>query len=274
MTGQNGLLMGKKLQITCEIQSQVFLGTGGVVNFLKSAIGLFVLTATCFGANASKAGTSGGIYDMSRLLNESHPFINTPSSPWPFGAGRTVRAPANPQSDAPPPVVVPASFEPVAAHRGGSNIISEIRLGALIHDEGPFSHRKEGGYDGSLEFIFKSPDFLKSVWEPRPHLGIQINSQGDTHQAYLGLSWEWEFFKSAFFGFSLGGAYHTGETETEELDKKSLGCSVLFRESLDLGYRFNDTHALMVHLNHISNAKLCSTNEGLESFGIRYGYKF
>jgi len=228
-----------------------------------------VVTGTSF------AGTTGGVYDMSRLLNQSHPFVNAPSSPRPFDAGRTVRAPANPQSDAPPaPVMIPASTKPAAMNRSGAGIISEIRLGALVHDEGPFSHRKEGGYDGSLELLFKSPDFLKPVWEPRPHLGIQVNSQGDTHQAYLGLSWEWSFWQGAFFGFSLGGAYHTGETVTEKLDKKSLGCSVLFRESLDLGYRFNNAHALMVHLNHISNAKLCSTNEGMESFGLRYGYRF
>ena len=30
----------------------------------------------------------------------------------------------------------------------------------------------------------------------------------------------------------------------------------------------------MFHFDHISNAKLCSTNEGLETFGIRYGYRF
>ena len=222
------------------------------------------------------AGTTGGIYDMSRMLNQRHPFANAPSSPRPFDAGRTVRAPANPQSDAPPPSVrVPTSNQPVrTSNRDGRKILSEIRLGALVHDEGPFSHRKEGGYDGSLELLFESPDFLKPVWEPRPHVGIQINSQGDTNQAYVGLTWEWDFWRAAFFDFSLGGAYHTGEKVTDDLDKKSLGCSVLFRESLDLGYRFNNSHALMIHLNHISNAKLCSTNEGMESFGIRYGYRF
>ena len=80
--------------------------------------------------------------------------------------------------------------------------------------------------------------------------------------------------KYGFFDFSLGGAYHDGETETEATDKKSLGCRILFRESLDLGIKFADVHSLSVHLAHISNAKLCSTNEGLETFGVRYGYRF
>ena len=49
---------------------------------------------------------------------------------------------------------------------------------------------------------------------------------------------------------------------------------MLFRESLDLGYRVLGPHSIMFHFDHISNAKLCSTNEGLETFGIRYGYRF
>ncbi len=72
----------------------------------------------------------------------------------------------------------------------------------------------------------------------------------------------------------LGAPIMMVTKKQDKLDKKSLGCNILFRESLDIGFRINDVHGLMFHLDHISNAKLCSTNEGLESFGIRYGYKF
>jgi len=144
----------------------------------------------------------------------------------------------------------------------------------MLHDQGPFSHNKEDGVDINLEVLFPSPDFLDVIWSPRPHLGLTAHSKADTNQAYLGLTWEWKFWGDAFVDFSLGGAVHDGETTNASVDRKELGCSVLFRESLDLGYRFAGRHAVMASLSHISNAKLCDTNEGLENFGIRYGYLF
>ena len=154
------------------------------------------------------------------------------------------------------------------------NIISEIRIGALWHDQGPFSHRKEKGFDGNLEILFFSPDYLHGIKAPRPHVGISVNSAGDTNQAYLGLTWEYDFKQDYFANFSLGAGYHDGYKETPLLDRKSLGCKFLFRESLNVGYRLNKSNSIMAHLDHISNAKLCSTNEGLESVGFRYGYYF
>ncbi len=225
---------------------------------------------------SSDAGTAGGVYDMSRFLNQPHPFAKAQSAPRPNLGGRTVRAPANPQSDAPPPAAhipaKPVEFSSPPPAKG--NILSEIRIGALWHDQGPFSHKKEQGYDGNLEVLFTSPDFLKKIWAPRPHIGMSLNSASDTNQAYLGLTWEWMFLGNYFANFSLGGAYHDGYKVTDLLDRKSLGCTILFRESLDFGYRFGGVHSIMAHLDHISNAKLCSTNEGLESVGIRYGYHF
>ena len=160
------------------------------------------------------------------------------------------------------------------SHNYTTNFISEIRVGALWHDQGPFSHRKEKGYDGNLEFLFTTPDYLAKIWSPRPHVGISINSAGDTNQTYLGLTWEGKFYERFFANFSLGAGYHDGYKVTSLLDRKSLGCKLLFRESLDIGYRFQHSHSIMAHLDHLSNAKLCSNNEGLESVGIRYGYHF
>jgi len=49
---------------------------------------------------------------------------------------------------------------------------------------------------------------------------------------------------------------------------------LLFRESIDLGYRFAGRYAVMAHFSHISNANLCDSNEGMENVGIRLGYLF
>ena len=101
-----------------------------------------------------------------------------------------------------------------------------------------------------------------------------MNSEGNTSQLYAGVTWDWDFYRDFFLNFSLGGALHTGAKVTDDPKQKSLGCRALFRESLDLGYRFMGPHSVMFHFDHISNAKLCSTNEGLENFGLRYGYSF
>ena len=115
---------------------------------------------------------------------------------------------------------------------------------------------------------------MEIVWSPRPHLGATISTFGDTSQFYLGLTWEWSFLRQYFVSLSWGGAVHDGETETDAEDQKELGCRVLFREGIDMGWRIGGGHSLMAHFSHISNAKLCDSNEGLDVAGLRYGYRF
>jgi len=153
-------------------------------------------------------------------------------------------------------------------------ILSEVRGGLLAHDVGPFSHQKEDGVDINGEILFASPSFMELIWSPRPTIGATVNTFGDTSQGYLGLTWEWDFWEHAFFSFFWGGAVHNGEKNANIPDKKDLGCSVLFREGFDLGWRLAENHAVMAHFSHISNAKLCDSNEGLETVGVRYGYRF
>jgi len=202
----------------------------------------------------------------------------TPSPP-------TAAAPPAPVSTPPPdrvaqratgggPSVVRVGGRSPAARPKGEGWLSEIRVGALAHDEGPFSHKKEQGVDVNVELLFNSPEFLKYIWSPRPHIGGDINTKGDTSAFYFGLSYEWEFWRYMFGGFSLGGAVHNGHSTNAPIDRKELGCKVLFRESVEIGVRFAEHHSVSAFLDHISNAKICSTNEGLENTGIRYGYKF
>ena len=70
------------------------------------------------------------------------------------------------------------------------------------------------------------------------------------------------------------GVVHDGRIKTNRIDRKELGCRVLFRESIELGYRFGTRHAISAFLDHLSNANICDKNEGLESLGVRYGYRF
>jgi lipid A 3-O-deacylase len=176
-----------------------------------------------------------------------------------------------------------------------SDVVSEVRAGLFAHDTGPFSARKEDGVDVNLELLFRSPGFLDIIWSPRPHLGVSVNSAGDTSQAYLGLTWEYAFAGRWFVEFGFGGMVHDGHLVGIDDDGvilgKSLGCRVLFRGSLGVGYRFGERmrHAVIAHFDHSSNAGLCEKNtwdgtaggrqdfvinEGLESAGLQYGYRF
>ena len=165
-----------------------------------------------------------------------------------------------------------AAREPDGDGLGG--FLSELRIGVLAHDVGAFGRKKEEGTDINAEVLFTSPEFLEIVFSPRPHLGITVNTGDDTSQVYAGLTWDWTFWDPFFVEGTLGFAVHDGETDIESREKKALGCKLLFRESVSLGAHFLDQHSLSMSLAHMSNAKLCEKNEGLDTFGIRYGYRF
>lgn len=249
-------------------------------------------------AGVSAAATAGTrTYDISSIVFDEHPFavqgplepvvavplapvrIRPPARmPQPVGPSRTVVRPAAERtaSDRIPPAIARslAAVEPASGREGILGILSEVRVGFLVHDQGPFSRNEESGFDGNFELLFVSPTVLDVIWAPRPHVGFSVNSDGDTSQVYAGLSWEWSFWGHWFGGFSLGGSLHDGETRSDRADRKDLGCHLLFRESVELGYRFGGRHAISAFLDHISNANICDHNEGLENFGIRYGYRF
>ncbi len=46
------------------------------------------------------------------------------------------------------------------------------------------------------------------------------------------------------------------------------------REAIEIGYRFLDRHALSIRLDHISNAGLTDNNEGMDTLGVVYSYRY
>ena len=153
-------------------------------------------------------------------------------------------------------------------------ILSELRLGLLYHDVGIVSESTEEGADVNFEALFASPGFLEIIFSPRPHLGVSINTAGDTSQVYGGLTWALDLWGGLFVEFAFGGSVHDGELDANRTDKNDLGCRILFREALELGWRFGGHHSISVMADHISNAGFCSDNDGQDTAGIRYGYKF
>ena len=157
------------------------------------------------------------------------------------------------------------------------NVVSEVKLGVLAHDVHIFSSsRKEDGADFNGEILFNLPSnrLFSLIGSPRFHLGGSINSEGDTNQGYFGLTWDYHSNIGVFVEGSFGGAIHDGKLDSYSVDHKSLGSRVLFRISGSVGYQFNEHHSLAVMLDHISNAGLANSNEGMDNVGIRYGFRF
>jgi lipid A 3-O-deacylase len=166
-----------------------------------------------------------------------------------------------------------------------TKIVDEVKLGVLGHDLGFLTHHVEGGADINIEMLFTPPDILSVIGSPRPHIGADINTAGNTSDGYFGLTWGVTLLQSlfgtgdgVFLNGSLGGAIQDGFTGTATSrpppGRKLLGSTVLFRESAELGYQITPTVSISALLDHISNANLAPRNAGITSAGARLGFKF
>lgn len=157
-----------------------------------------------------------------------------------------------------------------------ANIVQEFRVGILDHDVDDLwsGYSRESGTDYNIEFIF-TPEYSLLNGTLRPNLGVSINNNDDTSKIYGGGILEYTWRNGIFFDTAVGLAAHDGETDDQHrLDKKELGSSVLFRVSFELGVTVADHHRLSLMFDHISNGYLADPNEGLDTLGLRYGYRF
>ena len=153
--------------------------------------------------------------------------------------------------------------------------IDEIRLGVLYHDLGIWGgSSNEGGFDVNAELVFSpSLDIFSGIL--RPNLGFSLNSTGDTSKLYGGAVWEYRWPKGYFIDLALGLAVHNGETDEGDVaNMNQLGSPVLFRLAIETGFSFGRHHLISIMFDHISNGYLTEPNEGLDTLGLRYGYRF
>lgn len=162
-----------------------------------------------------------------------------------------------------------------ARAEGLGGVIYEVKGGLLYHDEGHLwsNFRRESGVDFNAELQF-TPSLPLLGGAIRPALGGSLNSSGDTSKAYLDARWNWEWNNGLLLGIGLGGAVHNGDLDLKDRDHKALGSRVLFHIPVEIGYRFDGHQALSLYFDHVSNGYLASPNEGLDTIGLRYGYKF
>jgi lipid A 3-O-deacylase len=176
--------------------------------------------------------------------------------------------------------VVLAMAGPAWAEDAGHSWVSELRVGVLAHDEAPIVANVESGADFNAELLFVSPRALRGIGAPRPYAGVTYAPEGTSH-VHAGLSWEHDFARRWFVTGALGLALHDGEplqeweqTTYEQASEKALGCRVVFHLYAGAGYRLSRRWNVAAHYEHLSNATLCPTNEGLENIGVRVGWVF
>jgi len=156
-----------------------------------------------------------------------------------------------------------------------SGYIYELRLGVLNHDvNGLWSGlSREDGLDFNLEVIF-TPSLKLFGGALRPAAGISANDSGNTSKIYCDGRWQYDFKMRLFMILGVGAALHNGATDPDTTSKKALGSPLLFHIPFEFGYYFTPHYAISVYFDHISNAYLGNYNEGLDTAGIRLGYRF
>ncbi len=156
-------------------------------------------------------------------------------------------------------------------------IFDEVRLGATTFwqrgDTGP----EDGAFiTGQVLFDpFIAPlsnRYLDILLRPRPHLGASVSTGSGTNQIFGGLTWTVPIVSVFFLEASFGGTIHDGELEGAPI---SLGCRVLFRESLGLGLKLGEHWRVVGGVDHSSHTNLCGNdNDGLTHIGGSIGYRF
>lgn len=164
-------------------------------------------------------------------------------------------------------------------------VVSEVRVGALSHDiifpgmrnlttPNPFRHHFERGVNLNAEVDFVSPAFLRYVLSPRPRVGGSVNTEGYTSNLYVDLDWRYQFHAGPFAEAFFGGAVHDGKLLHANPQFAELGTRFLFHIGLEAGLRVYRHHGLSIFWEHMSNSALAHKNQGMDSAGLRYGYRF
>ena len=191
-----------------------------------------------------------------------------------FGAGPGLAAdfPATPTSYTVAPLgsTVTAPTTP-----GPFGIISEVRGGLFYHGyDGP----EAGLVDVNLELLTPRPALPGGYWNyliPRLALGGNINTGGRTSDGYLTLVFQTPEFYHFFGEITAGGSINDGHTQNVPPPQYAkVGCHLMFRESVSIGYHLSAHWEIMATAEHISNDRFCYQNAGITNFGARLGYIF
>ncbi len=154
--------------------------------------------------------------------------------------------------------------------------INKLRIGLFYHNRGLIASRVEHGIDANAEVTTDPVAFL---WDADPTFGAMVNGIGNTSYLYGGLGWEIDVFddpaSSGLFIIPFFGlAVHDGKREPES-KRRGLGCRVVFREAIEIGWRFSEQWSVSVLTDHLSHGGFCEDrNQGLDNTGVRFHWYY
>jgi lipid A 3-O-deacylase len=156
----------------------------------------------------------------------------------------------------------------------------EVRAGAFAHGVGS---REEGTVDLNAEILtpklFTAPGFWNYL-VPQFHVGGNLNLSGKTSALYAGGLWRFPvpYLNRVFVEAFFDGAVHNGSLD-DSPGMNALGCNPLFHVGGSVGYELSDRWSLIGTFDHLSNGRRvfgtdCNRNVGVNSYGLRVGYRF
>jgi len=165
-----------------------------------------------------------------------------------------------------------------------AGVVSEIRAGVTDDDTDLLrGGERVDGIDLNAEVLFASPGILCWILSPRPHLGLDLNTAGEAHQGYLGLTWTAYPLDLALSGGGRdiglwaaakgGGAYVFGRSGRTAGGDVATGSRALFRLGAEVGYDVTDALSVSFYYHHESNSGLADRNRGLDTMGVRLGWR-
>lgn len=153
----------------------------------------------------------------------------------------------------------------------------ELRGGPLRQDfaslwaAGP-AHERDWAVNAELAF-----DPVGAVLGGRliPFVGGTVAPGTEVDKVYAGLNWELSSDR-LFLRLGLGAALHDGETENPATfgRRRQFGSSLLFHVPVEIGARVTERLSISAYFDHMSNAGLADLNPGLDTAGLRLGWRF
>ncbi|MEG3618166.1 acyloxyacyl hydrolase [Magnetovibrio sp. PR-2] len=275
-----------------------------LTRIVSGGIAAALLSGFVQAASAQSAGAQPQASNVFwSMVQAQDPYFNKPASVMPRSYTRTETKPVPAARTRPDPWDYGQSYQTYPNTRvaaadpaqrsayGNSDAlwgyISELRFGVMGHDvrfpsrhefhmPNPFENRYEGGVNVNPEVIFTSPDWLEWAYSPRPRVGVSINTSGDTNSAYTSLGWDTAWDNGIYLDGFFGLAVHDGElTDGNPQGKIEFGSRVLFHLGGDIGWRWDEHNGIALVWEHMSNGSmLASKNQGIDSLGLRYSYRF
>ena len=144
---------------------------------------------------------------------------------------------------------------------------SNIRFGPFLHNLDYFNQKHEKGFNLATEYLVSEK---YSFIFGRPLVGLSLNILGYSSNIYTGLLWQLKIIERATIELGFGASLNNSELKNRSKSKQATGSNILFRESIGINYRYLPELAIILQLEHRSNANIRRPNPGFTNLGVMF----